>query len=88
MEDSQGSEHTIDGKKYPMEVHLVHWNKKYGTVEEAMKHPDGLAVIGFMYEVSFLVSRALHLLYGWSHFSRCLPMTTLTYRTLWTLFQR
>ena len=56
FEDSQGSEHTVDGMKSPMEVHLVHWNKKYGTVAEALKHSDGLAVIGFMYEVSCLVS--------------------------------
>ena len=52
--DSQGSEHTINGKKYPMEVHLVHWNKKYSTVTEALKYSDGLAVLGFMYEVNGL----------------------------------
>jgi len=55
-EDSHGSEHTIDAKIYPMEVHLVHWNKKYGTIGEALKHTDGLAVIGFMYEVSVFVN--------------------------------
>ncbi|XP_051891920.1 carbonic anhydrase 4a [Pristis pectinata] len=43
-----GSEHTINGKQYPMELHIVHMNQKYSTVEEAVKHSDGLAVLGFM----------------------------------------
>jgi len=33
-----------------METHLVHWNKKYGDATSAMKHRDGLAVIGYLYE--------------------------------------
>ncbi|XP_069768287.1 carbonic anhydrase 4a [Narcine bancroftii] len=43
-----GSEHTIDGKRYPMELHIVHMNQKYSELKEALKHPDGLAVLGFM----------------------------------------
>lgn len=39
-----GSEHTVDAKSYSAELHLVHWKSEYGTVEEAMKHKDGLAV--------------------------------------------
>ena len=35
-----------------MEVHLVHWNKKYPDVVEALKHSDGLAVLGFMFTIS------------------------------------
>ncbi|XP_019628741.1 PREDICTED: uncharacterized protein LOC109473311 [Branchiostoma belcheri] len=42
---TEGSEHTVDGKTYPAELHLVHWNIKYKSVSEAMKEPDGLAVI-------------------------------------------
>jgi len=49
---TQGSEHTIDGKEYPMELHLVHWNRKYGDVGTAVTKSDGLAVLGFFYEVS------------------------------------
>jgi len=49
---TQGSEHTLDGVKYPMEIHLVHWNKKYGTIADALNYSDGLAVLGFFYEVS------------------------------------
>jgi len=49
---NQGSEHTVDGKEYPAEVHLVHWNTKYADVTEAVSKDDGLAVLGFFYEVS------------------------------------
>ncbi|CAH0546002.1 unnamed protein product [Brassicogethes aeneus] len=45
--DDQGSEHTINGKQYAGELHLVHWNTtKYGSFSEAAKHPDGLCVLG------------------------------------------
>uniref|UniRef100_A0A663DM69 Carbonic anhydrase n=1 Tax=Aquila chrysaetos chrysaetos TaxID=223781 RepID=A0A663DM69_AQUCH len=49
---SQGSEHTIDGKPFPCELHLVHWNaRKYATFGEAAAAPDGLAVVGVFLEV-------------------------------------
>lgn len=42
-----GSEHTVDGKMYASEVHLVHVNtEKYKTIEEAVGQPDGLCVLG------------------------------------------
>ncbi|XP_071612657.1 carbonic anhydrase 5A, mitochondrial isoform X3 [Heliangelus exortis] len=42
-----GSEHTVDSKFYPAELHLVHWNAvAYPTFEEAVMEGDGLAVIG------------------------------------------
>jgi len=50
--NSQGSEHTVDGREYPAEIHLVHWNTKYPDVGTAVQNADGLAVIGFFYEVS------------------------------------
>ena len=46
-----GSEHTIDGKTYPAEIHFVHFNSKYATIGESLSHDDGLAVVGFMFEV-------------------------------------
>uniref|UniRef100_A0A8C3RY49 Carbonic anhydrase n=1 Tax=Chelydra serpentina TaxID=8475 RepID=A0A8C3RY49_CHESE len=45
-----GSEHTIDGHQFPMELHLVHMNTKYKTFNEAKGHPNGLAVLGFLYK--------------------------------------
>ena len=53
--DAQGSEHKVEGKSFPMELHLVHWNKKYSSVEEAVNKEDGLAVIAFLYQVLTLV---------------------------------
>ncbi|XP_068812107.1 carbonic anhydrase 5A, mitochondrial isoform X3 [Struthio camelus] len=42
-----GSEHTVDSKVYPAELHLVHWNAVvYPTFEEAVMEGNGLAVIG------------------------------------------
>jgi carbonic anhydrase len=51
-DSNKGSEHTVDGKEFPMELHIIHWNKKYGSVDAALNHSDGLAVLGFFYEVS------------------------------------
>ncbi|KAG8520403.1 Carbonic anhydrase 2 [Galemys pyrenaicus] len=44
--DGVGSEHTVDKKKYAAELHLVHWNTKYGEFGKAVQQPDGLAVLG------------------------------------------
>ncbi|XP_045438772.1 carbonic anhydrase 7 isoform X2 [Pipistrellus kuhlii] len=47
-----GSEHMVDGKSFPCELHLVHWNaKKYSTFGEAASAPDGLAVVGVFLEI-------------------------------------
>uniref|UniRef100_A0A3P9QK25 Carbonic anhydrase n=1 Tax=Poecilia reticulata TaxID=8081 RepID=A0A3P9QK25_POERE len=48
--DSVGSEHTVDQKQYPMEMHIVSKRKDL-TLDEALKTPDGLAVLGFLIEV-------------------------------------
>ncbi|NXR18691.1 CAH4 anhydrase, partial [Cinclus mexicanus] len=42
-----GSEHSIDGEKYPMELHVVHIREDASNVAEAKKNPDGLAVLAF-----------------------------------------
>ncbi|XP_027239742.1 carbonic anhydrase 5B, mitochondrial isoform X2 [Cricetulus griseus] len=45
--DAWGSEHTVDSKCYPAELHLVHWNAvKFGSFEDAALEENGLAVIG------------------------------------------
>ncbi|KAF4531764.1 hypothetical protein B566_EDAN017132 [Ephemera danica] len=49
----EGSEHTVDGKAFAGELHLVHWNSsKYDSFAEAAQHPDGLAVLGVFLQVS------------------------------------
>ncbi|OWA50610.1 putative Carbonic anhydrase 2 [Hypsibius exemplaris] len=49
--DDCGSEHTLDGRPFSGEIHFVHWNRKYGTMEKACEHRDGLAVVGVFLEV-------------------------------------
>ncbi|KAK6480061.1 carbonic anhydrase 7-like [Huso huso] len=50
--NSHGSEHTVNGKSYVSELHLVHWNAtKYKTIQEASVAPDGLAVLGIFIEI-------------------------------------
>jgi len=51
-ESRHGSEHTINGRPYPMELHFVHYNTKYPDIGESLSHEDGLAVIGVMFELS------------------------------------
>ncbi|XP_046497189.1 carbonic anhydrase 15-like [Equus quagga] len=40
-----GSEHSLDGQRRPMEMHVVHMNTRYQSMGEARGHPDGLAVL-------------------------------------------
>ncbi|ROL48627.1 Carbonic anhydrase 4 [Anabarilius grahami] len=52
---SPGSEHTVDGKQYPMELHIVSVHSKYnGSVSAALAANDstGLAVLGFFIEAT------------------------------------
>ena len=54
--DEQGSEHTINGKEFPLEMHMVHINSKYvdgeGNLDTAYAtESDGLAVLGFLFHV-------------------------------------
>lgn len=47
-----GSEHTVDGEQYPMEMHIVHMRQDFRTLDAALGDPTGIAVLGFFYEES------------------------------------
>nr|XP_040032140.1 carbonic anhydrase 4-like isoform X2 [Gasterosteus aculeatus aculeatus] len=47
--DTNGSEHKVDSKRYPMEMHIVNKRKDL-TLDEALETPNGLAVLGFFIE--------------------------------------
>ncbi|KAK2816313.1 hypothetical protein Q7C36_022584 [Tachysurus vachellii] len=49
---SPGSEHTLDGEHYPMELHILHIKNKYLTVDEALNDVTGQAILGFFFEES------------------------------------
>ncbi|XP_028043961.1 carbonic anhydrase 1 isoform X1 [Bombyx mandarina] len=50
VDDFTGCEHVLDGHGYAAECHFVHYNSKYESLETAVGHPDGLAVVGFLLE--------------------------------------
>ena len=44
-----GSEHTIDGTAFPLELHMVHRNVHDESINEALTHENGLCVLGFLF---------------------------------------
>ncbi|XP_017314972.1 carbonic anhydrase 4 [Ictalurus punctatus] len=49
---SPGSEHTLDGEQYPMELHILHLKDTYIAVEDALNDTTGQAILGFFFEES------------------------------------
>jgi len=47
--ESKGSEHKIDGKAHPLELHLVHFKSEYGGIDTSKQ--DGLAVLGIFFQI-------------------------------------
>ncbi|XP_054455053.1 carbonic anhydrase XVb [Anoplopoma fimbria] len=46
-----GSEHTVNGKRYPMELHIVNIKSSYnGNTTQAVADSTGLAALGFLIE--------------------------------------
>lgn len=45
------AEHTINGRRYDAELHVVSYNSIYGSFENAITHSDGLAVLGMFFEL-------------------------------------
>ncbi|XP_039290794.1 carbonic anhydrase 2 [Nilaparvata lugens] len=54
VNDSVGSEDTINNHSYSMELHMVFYKTKYGDVDNAIKHKDGLLVLAIFYEAGHL----------------------------------
>ncbi|XP_026888462.2 carbonic anhydrase 1-like [Electrophorus electricus] len=48
-----GSEHTLDGKQYQMEMHVVNYMSSYGSLDAALTNSTGVAVLGFFIEASY-----------------------------------
>lgn len=49
--DTVGSEDEIRGRRYPLEIHVVFYKKEYLDFNSALNYPDGLTVLGSLYEV-------------------------------------
>ncbi|CAL4236642.1 unnamed protein product, partial [Meganyctiphanes norvegica] len=62
--NNRGSEHTVDGTRYAMELHLVHYKTIYGSLAEAIKYEDGLAVLGVFFNVGVINLSLKHFTYA------------------------
>jgi len=51
-DDTHGSEHLLDGRAFPLEIHFVHRNQKYNDVGQALPDGEGLAVLGVFAELT------------------------------------
>jgi len=53
-DDASGSEHAVDGGRFPLEMHIVHTKEGYsiGGTPDALAVSDGLAVLGVFFELS------------------------------------
>ncbi|KAF2885503.1 hypothetical protein ILUMI_20653 [Ignelater luminosus] len=49
--DDEGSENTINNNSFPLELHMVFYDKDYGSFEEAIEHPDGLTVLSILFSI-------------------------------------
>ncbi|XP_062582204.1 carbonic anhydrase-related protein-like isoform X2 [Saccostrea cucullata] len=49
---TRGSEHKVNGKAFPMEVQLVHWNTTmFQNFEEALGKPNGICIISLFVQI-------------------------------------
>ncbi|KAI4885720.1 hypothetical protein NFI96_017796 [Prochilodus magdalenae] len=55
-ENQRGSEHTVNFKAFPMELHLIHWNSTlFNSVEEALGKKNGILIIALFVQFKLLV---------------------------------
>lgn len=52
LEDHEGSEHTLNGKSFPLERHFIFYNRKYKSFHRALAYTDGLVVVSQWFAVS------------------------------------
>uniref|UniRef100_A0A3B4V3M7 Carbonic anhydrase n=1 Tax=Seriola dumerili TaxID=41447 RepID=A0A3B4V3M7_SERDU len=50
---TNGSEHTVERRRYPMEMHIVNMKSIYPNLTAALDDPTGLAVLGFFIDVVY-----------------------------------
>ena len=53
------TEHYMEGRQYPLEIHFVHMNTKYSALGDAAGNKDGLLVVGQMFQVGTSESASL-----------------------------
>jgi carbonic anhydrase len=67
-DDVEGSEHLVNGKAHPLELHLVHYDStKYSSVSAAAAdttNPEGIAVLGVFIDVAQSANDELDVVLG------------------------
>ncbi|XP_035785897.1 carbonic anhydrase 7-like [Anopheles albimanus] len=53
----EGSEHTVDGAHLPLELHVIHYDDRYGSQDEAQRIPGGILCLVYFFT---LKSRTNH----------------------------
>ncbi|KAM8960976.1 carbonic anhydrase 9 [Pelodytes ibericus] len=48
-----GSEHMVNGERFPGEIHVVHYSAEYDGIGEAVTRPGGLAVLAAFIKVGY-----------------------------------
>ncbi|XP_057325336.1 carbonic anhydrase 7-like isoform X1 [Microplitis mediator] len=51
VNNNEGSEHTINGQSFPLEMHLVHYKKDYDSFKDALNHTDGISVVAVFFDI-------------------------------------
>ncbi|CAH1372915.1 unnamed protein product [Tenebrio molitor] len=46
------SEHTVEGKRFPLELHLVFYANRYANISQALRHTGGVAVFSVLFYFS------------------------------------
>lgn len=56
----EGSEHTIDEARQPLELHVMYFKRSYRTHEMAKRHQDGVICVCYLFQIRSAHSDALH----------------------------
>jgi len=51
--NTEGSEHTLNGQSFPLEAHFVHYNSRFASIDAAVRSGDhdALIVVGIFFQV-------------------------------------
>jgi len=49
--DSFGSEHTIHGQRFPLEIQFIHYKRSLGSMENAQQKKYGVMIASVLYDV-------------------------------------
>lgn len=58
--NNRGSEHILNGVRYPMEMHIVHKNRAYSNLSNALNYKNGLVVLGIFFQLQEEDNKSLH----------------------------